>query len=186
MYQQSETNKDNVTRALKARAINSPVFGSMCEVFATRERTRQQITVHSLSVKMQKLGYKFSRAQYAEELKFLSQLGLGLLVRSKTGVVRALVSITHTLQSIGQVALDKKVNIDPVNIQIRNRPSVRRYARPTQPAPISKNTSVAVTVDGQRLTIDLGPNFTSQEFLSMVLKAATRVTLEGAANEKAR
>lgn len=172
MEQKTLETKTNVTKALKDRAANSEVFRAMCEVFALRERTRQQVTVHSLTVKMQKAGHKFTRADYAKELAFLASYGIGSLIKSKTGVIRGLVKIDVTLQSVGQVALSKRVNLDKANIQIRDR---RATPRPVKMPSVPKSANQAtliLSLDGRKMALDLSPNLGYQELIALIFNIA--------------
>lgn len=97
----------NLVDSLKDKASKSPAFSAMCTVFAIRERTRQQITMSSLIISMLREGFKYSRSEYEDALRFMSDLGLGTLVKDSKGKVRALKDIKTTLQSIGTAAISE-------------------------------------------------------------------------------
>lgn len=109
-----KTNKDLVA-AVRQRAATSPAFNAMCHVFAMRERTRQQITLTSLYLTMEREGFKFKKEQYAKELEFMASLGLGKLETDKSGIT-ALKNIYVTLQSIGMAGISKKDSIEKFNL----------------------------------------------------------------------
>lgn len=101
---------------LRTRASTDAVFHAVAEVFAMRERTRQQVTLQSLMATMLKEGYKFNKEQYTSVLAFMATLGLGTLERDNKGRIRALKGISITLQSIGLAAVSKKDNLAKNNI----------------------------------------------------------------------
>lgn len=127
--------KDVVER-LKEQAEVSPVFKAMAVVFASRERTRQQVSIQSLEVKMNAAGYNFSKEEYERELEFLGGLSLGSVKKNAKGHVVCLKGISITLQSIGAAALGKKTVLN-------------RY---TQRTPYTKLPATGVRLDLPILT----------------------------------
>ncbi len=92
---------------LRKEAKQNEVFRSVCMVFAERQRARSQVTMHNLITVMKHKGYNYSREELVQVLKFLAHLGLGKPEYSRRHKLRAIKDIKVTLQSIGQVAIDK-------------------------------------------------------------------------------
>lgn len=93
---------------LMTEAARNPVFMAVAQGFAIRERTRNQITIHSLTQKMTKEGFNYKREDYIKVLYFLHGLGFGSLKLSSRGKLLALKNIETTLQSIGMAAINGK------------------------------------------------------------------------------
>jgi len=96
---------------LQERARMNKVFNSMAHVFAIRERTRRQLTVTSLYAQMKREKFIFSKNDYINELQLLATLSVVSLEKSSRGMIKALVDIKITLQSIGQAALGGKKEV---------------------------------------------------------------------------
>lgn len=92
---------------LRAKAKASKVFNDMMCVFALRERTRRQVTVPGLQLRMKEAGFVYDKSFYQEAIIFLAKLGYGKVETNKDGEVFALKSVEYTLQSIGKVALNE-------------------------------------------------------------------------------
>lgn len=110
MQLQTETKQSpkDVISKLRAEASKNQAFKAVCQGFAIRDRTRAQITIHSLYSKMLKEGFKYTRQDYVGVLKTLAGLGLGKLELSPRGKIRALKGITVKLQDIGMAAIADK------------------------------------------------------------------------------
>lgn len=99
----------NLIQRLMQEAATNPMSKAVFEGFALRIRTRAQVTVHSLTQKMQKEGFdNYASQDSVNVIKLLAQLRLGDLVLSPKGKVRAIKNIKVTLQSIGLAALGSK------------------------------------------------------------------------------
>lgn len=107
--------KEVVTR-LRQKASEDPIFKSVAQGFAIRERSRNQVTIASLTQKMNKEGFNYTRQDYVDVLKFLANLGFGRLDLSPKGKVRALKDIPMTLQSIGMAAVANSTDFDRQSI----------------------------------------------------------------------
>lgn len=153
----------SIVKAIADRAKSSDVFNAMCHVFALRERTRQQITVSSLTLKMEKEGFKYTAKDYARELQFLADLGLGKM-ELKNGVPKVLSKITVNLQSIGKIAFGQAADLELNYIQKRNMPAPKQQ-QTTVKAPTVNNTQTAILQVGDRkLTLHLS----SDEILQLI------------------
>lgn len=104
---QKPSSQKDLVQKLKAQAAKSPAFSAMCHIFALRERARQQVTLKSLSLTMQKEGFAFNPSEYEVALVFLASVGLGKLDYNAAGRLRGLKDIKVTLQSIGMAAIAK-------------------------------------------------------------------------------
>lgn len=172
-----KVDRKSIAKMIKDRAENSKVFNAICHVFALRERTRQQVTIHSLSVTMQKEGFDFSRSDYMKELDFLASLNLGRIEKSRTGVIRALKDITVTLQSIGAVGVGKKAFLD--KSQVLGIKRVRKAAKAPVVTPkvnhkrrLTDNATLVLTIDGRRMALTLEPNISASDLLTLIFKMA--------------
>lgn len=176
---------NNVIAKLQERAANSKVFAAMANVFATRERTRNQITIQSLQVTMKKEGHEFTRADYVKELDFLSTLGIGQMAKSKSGVLRALLQINVTLQSVGAAALGKKVFLDKARAVQHHKRTALPPPPPVQPTqqvqPTLETTffkkeidraTLIVTINDRRMKLDLSPKINANELLTLIFNLA--------------
>ncbi len=185
MNQQTVLNdKKSIAKQIRARAETSRTFAAMCKVFAERERTRRQITIHSLFITMTKAGYEFTRVEYMTELQFLADLGIGILELSRTGVLRALKSIDVTLQSIGLVGTGKKLVLEKSNVGALRKANIsfkRSAAKtktvhiPTETAPVDKvadKATLILTINGRRMVLDLVPKVSANELLNLIFKIA--------------
>lgn len=101
--------------ALKNYAEKNKVFNAMATAFAVRERTRNIITIQRLIKTMKDHGFEYTRDQYRDVLAYLAHIGVGKLVK-KSGKVRALTDIKHTLMSIGKTALGQKTMLDKAKV----------------------------------------------------------------------
>lgn len=87
-------------------STKNPMMKAIFEGFAVRLRTRAQITVTSLTQKMQNEGFKeFVRQDAVNVIKLLGALKLGEIQMTNRGKVKALKNVRVTLQSIGLAAL---------------------------------------------------------------------------------
>lgn len=173
----------NLISALREEAAKSPVFNSVCLVFSMRERTRQQITIPSLMVTMDKEKFSFSKEELGKVLRFLSSLGIGTLEYDRGGKVQALKNIKVTLQSIGLAALAKKEGLDKFHAQPQFQSLVANTASKAAPATktvqlptpgTTDNTnrfpaSLTVKIEGKPVVFDI-PHGISLKDLSAVLQ----------------
>ncbi len=114
MQTQTQTNatRDSVVAKIRKEASQKPAFNAVFQVFAKRQRARAQVTMHSLTATMKKEGFKYSRDEYAQVLKFLAHLGLGRAEFNRNNKFKALKDIKVTLQSIGLAATAKSEALD--------------------------------------------------------------------------
>lgn len=186
-----EQSKDlAVIQALRSRCESSKTFNSMCHVFALRERTRRQITLGSLQASMMKEGFKFTKQQYAEELKFMANLGIGKLVLNKKGSVVALSNVLVTLQSIGLAAMTgvkelaafkpaaKFKSLDEIfktSAQVKPLPKLLEKKSPPVAKPDDFQAYLTLVMDGKIIQYDLLPEFSTKELFSLMAKAVKGV-----------
>lgn len=183
---------------LQREASNNPVFRSIAEMFALRERTRQQITVHSLSATMKKEGYDYTKSQLREVLRFLASLRLGRLELSPKGTIVALKGITYTLQSIGMASVSNKASLSKHNIPIpfKRLPVPSGDSLPTNignnEGPIEKQViidsvlkkpikedSLSIKIGHKTFTFDLFPENKVQSLLEIVDKIYSEKNKKG-------
>jgi len=99
-------NNTQIVEALRAECARNPILSAVCHVFAIRERARQQVTIGSLVLRMAQEGYKYTKGDYQNVLRFFANLGIGTLeFNPNNKEVRALKNIRLTLQSIGRAAV---------------------------------------------------------------------------------
>lgn len=109
----NQVNQDTVrisdaATEIKKHSEISDVFNAMCANFAGRQRTKETLTVRALTARMEQAGYGYTKEDYANELMFLSKLGIGTLKRDNKGHIQALTDLKVTLQSIGQACATAK------------------------------------------------------------------------------
>lgn len=92
---------------LKTIAKTNKAASDLFHDFALRERTRGQLTVRALSMRMQKQGFNHSTKEYADVLKALADCGFGQIKTNRRGNVVGLFGIKTTLQSIGNMVVGK-------------------------------------------------------------------------------
>lgn len=102
-----------VTELLKEEAKKNEAFNAIAFKWATRERARNQVTVHSLKASMDQEGFQFKKEDYEAALVFLSKLGFGEIKKTKAGKICALENIKVKLQDIGKVAVAGAKEIKP-------------------------------------------------------------------------
>ena len=101
----------NIVTVLRQEAARSKVFNNVCRLFANRQRSRAQVTIHSLHASMHKQGLVYTKQELMEVLRFLADLGVGRLDLNRNNKIRALKDIKITLQSIGETALSKSSHL---------------------------------------------------------------------------
>ena len=167
-------NPKAVVDRLREEAQQNPVFNAVATWLATRDRTRQQITMSHLRITMQREGFNFKREQYEDVLKFLATLGIGRIELDR-GQISALKDIRVTLQSVGTAALGTESKLDKfapaINFQslpVKPAPPKPQakpptLAAPLKPEPPSYATSLVVQIDGNTVTFPLPKGLTTSE-----------------------
>lgn len=128
---------------LQKAAEHSQVLKDIGTVFATRERSRQQVTVHSLYAKMLKEGFTYNRKQPAGALKILA------LHRQPVKFVK--------LPAIDFVAETPKAVTPPA--QKPDKATSRKYT-----------AILAVTVDQETIEFNLPRKLTMQEVSELLTR----------------
>lgn len=190
---------NDITAKIKNRAETSKVFNILCHVFALRQRTRRQITIHSLFVTMTKEGFNFTKDDYRKELEFLAEIGIGTLERSKTGVVKALKNIKITLQSIGMTGVGKRPVLQAARLrnlytqlpetttvakqQVKPElpaitPNVVEAKKPkSAPAPQENyEATIAFKVNDKKMVVHLEPNVSPSELFAILFEINSKST----------
>lgn len=176
---ETQINPKSVIQALQAQATKSPAFNAMCHVFAMRERTRQQVTIANLVMTMTKEGFKFTKQDYLEELKFLASIGIGNLAWNARNKITMLKNIKVTLQSIGMSGLAKASKLETIQIPPRfiklpaeasttlNFPVVKETAPPLK---LKANYKATLNVqhDGKQLVFELEKEIPVKDLLAFV------------------
>lgn len=169
MNQNLVTNQNGLVDKLRIRANESKVFNVLCHVFALRERTRGQITIQSLSSKMKKEGFNFTKDEYRNELRFLASIGIGTLETSRRGTITALKNIKITLQSIGQAAVDSKNKIKPANFQtVYNKISLTKT--PPKPKPLGGKPTLTLAINGTRMTVEVPETINPADLFTLLFE----------------
>jgi hypothetical protein len=117
---------------LKSLAKRSQAASDVFHEMAMRERTRNQITIRALALRMSKAGFKHPQSEYEVVLKALADCGFGNLKYSKRGRVTSVVGIQTTLQSIGKAVVQGADMLK--NNAIRNKYSPIRITNDPVPA----------------------------------------------------
>lgn len=162
--------------ALKKEAQSNKVFNAVCYAFALRKRTRQQITIPGLRLKMKKEGFEFSSHEYEKVLQTLASMGFGTLVKTPEGKIKALVNIKVTLQSIGQIAVAKRdvlearkahMKFEPLKAgpkQVIDKPQV------IDVRPVVDATSITAQVNGRPITFTIPSGLSLDELTNFLWK----------------
>lgn len=167
-----------VVELLRAFAQRNETFNAVAQAFAMRERTRSQITVHSLKQFMDKDGHKYTREQYEEVLKFLASMKLGVLIRNSRDKVVAIKEVNTTLQSIGLAAISKTDALQRASFKLRqaklpvNTPTVKRQmvkADQGLKKPI-KELKLEMKLGHREFIFDLFPEAKFSEVLDIIEK----------------
>lgn len=127
----SKTAPKSVITKLRDEASKNPIFKAVCQGFAIRDRTRAQVTIASLTQKMMKEGFNYSRKDYVSVLKVLADLGFGRLEMSARGKVKSLKDIKITLQSIGRAAVSDSTVLTRANFsnKFKELPEEKAHAK---------------------------------------------------------
>jgi hypothetical protein len=173
----------SIIEALKKEALASKAFNAVCHVFAFRQRTRYVLTIVGLRQKMKAEGFTFSNEEYAKVLRTLASLGIGQLMVSPRGRIRALKNINITLQSIGQAACGDKAKLEgfkPSNKFIRlvsnpetvvkkpqEPPKVQELSPKTQE---SKAIKLIVYLGGSPVTFAVPEELSTNEIAGLIQK----------------
>lgn len=175
VQEKANMSNEQIVTALRTEASKNEVFNAICHIFALRHRSRQQITVGSLRLKMAQEGYNFSKEQCWHVLRFLSSLGIGYLeFDSTTKELVALKNIRLTLQSIGLVAVgtsDKLIRFNPL-IEFLQLPANNK----PMPSPIKSQSkakddfeaAVTVNVDGKVMTFELPKGISARDLVRLI------------------
>lgn len=115
---------------LRSKAQVNKIFNDMMHVFALRERTRRQVTIPGLQLRMKEAGFNYDKSLYQDAIVFLAKLGYGKVETDINGEVFALKSVAYTLQSIGKVALSESQSLEKANFITPRQPSnVRAFSK---------------------------------------------------------
>lgn len=187
-YRQTAVKSQDLISKLRDQAKKDQAFSAVCAVFALRERTRQQVTMHTLKDTMQKKGFNFSDEQLSTVLSFLAANGIGKIDSSPKGKVKALKDIKITLQSIGKAALNGDNKISPFKVATRydalntappaQQPAsvVKAPLKAPQSTPTVKTGprtfKIAVTIDmlGTQVTLPIPTALAPDELSSLLTK----------------
>lgn len=165
-------NAKEMAKTLAEQAEKSKTFKAMAELFASRQRTRQTIVVTSLVASMKKAGHAFTIPDYREELRFLSNLGLGIPVYGRNSEIKALKSIRVKLQSIGSAALKASQSLKAA----KQAPTFINLPVPTPPAPkpyvphsrTFNKASLTVTIEGTTFMFEFTPRVPIQQVFNLI------------------
>lgn len=169
-------NTNIVIETLKKEIEKNETAKDVLYMWAMRQRTRGQVTVSALKLRMDKEGYKHSVEQYRSFLALLANLGVGTPEKRSNGQVNALKHVTYTLQSLGKAVLSqdarlksysqrasfkeivntaKAIKLDPGSISVH-------------PMRISSNISISVTVNGKPVIIPVPETLSLAEISGLI------------------
>lgn len=103
--------KSTAITELTMRAASDPVFRAVCQWFASRQRTRFEISARHLKARLEGENVANPRKTAESILRFLADLGLGTLELYPNGRLKGLGNIEYRLQSIGTVALRQSTEL---------------------------------------------------------------------------
>lgn len=180
--------KPQVVDALRKHASINKCFNDVCHLFALRQRSRRNITVHGLKLAMTSAGFDYSRDELKDVLTFLSKQGIGTLQTSRSGMVKGLLDIRMTLQSIGEAAVSKQdqvqfkpnkaprakfdtlaKEVEKVHKKtiIEEAPKAQVKVPVRKPAPYP--TYLTILVEGKPMTIQGPTNITSENLTDLLV-----------------
>lgn len=182
--------RDEIIKNLRDKAKSSKIASDIFTVCAMRERSRASLTIAGLSQRMKAKGYHYDRNEYEQFLAFLGNLGLGDIVTSRTGRVRALRNIHITLKSIGDAAMNNDKFLRPFTVKnkftplMANKPPVLtniveapiektnkyRYLKttPIEKSELSRYIKLIVSVDDKPWELQVPPNATNDDIARII------------------
>lgn len=114
-------NTNNAINALKELSSKSKAASDFFHDCALRERTRGQITLMGLKLRMKRSGFEYSTAEYANILKAMADCGFGTLRLDSKGKIFALINVKTTLQSIGRAVVSGSPDSPLKNLAPRHK-----------------------------------------------------------------
>lgn len=174
----------DIVKQLQQRASTEPAFKAVCERFSKRQRARGRVTLRSLYQVMVRDKYQYSKREYEAVLRQLAAMGVGTVENNSRGNLKALGSITMSLQSIGQAALGT-AELKPVKFRkpykrkiIRDPgPSYRKFPNPPYPTSVFNTPPVTntghlvvmhMTIDGMPLRLPLPRPISREELAALI------------------
>lgn len=119
-------------QTLKTLAATNKTANDVFHEMALRERTRNQITVRGLALRMARAGFKHDLAAYRMVIKAMADCGFGVAKYNKTGEIVGVHGIKTTLQSIGRAVIDGASDLK--NVGNRNKYSPIKMSNDPVPA----------------------------------------------------
>ncbi len=163
-------NNNEIVEVIRKEAKQNKVADAVFHMWAARDRARGIITIGGLEQRMKKEGFNFDKADYAKFLRFLSNLNFGKLDESN-GKVRSLKDVKVKLQSIGQVAIGGKNNLE--GWRVRNKykhfiPPATQHKETTAPSATLNPVFLAVEIKGKLINIPIPGSLDDAEVAALV------------------
>ncbi len=172
----------DVLNKVVVEAEANPVSNAVFHVLAARERNRSTLNLASLYSVMKKEGFTHTRSQYADVLKFLGLINVGVLNYTKRGRLIGLKDISISLKTMGSVAVNRQT--PPVSerkkaevIHLMNKAKERGSSNmedkisPLEvPPPSSDRKYVTLYLNHKPFTISIPNEFTKEEVALLIHK----------------
>lgn len=164
-------NNKEVVFALRTEVKNDKVFSDVCQMFAERQRSRHQVTVKSLSLRMHYLyGVKHTDNDYRKVLTTLATLGFGRVENDRAGRLRALKDVKTTLNSIGKVAIGKTESLEEQNKSTKNKYVRMTEIATTQPTRTSNKIGLTIMINTKPVSIPLPDDIKPEEMAELIYR----------------
>lgn len=173
---------NEVIQTLKLEAATDDKFAKVCDMLAARERSRSQMTVKAMDLRMKQHGAPLPEDDYRRVLKVLADLGFGTLEMDNRKRPLALKGVKVSLASIGEVALGRARGFK--SVKLRNRfyklpihavaPAINKdpIAKPTplRAFPLPKPSTIGLTlvINNKPVTVTVNDDLTSNEIATLV------------------
>lgn len=145
-------------------------------MFASRQRTRHQVTLRALSMRMKKEGFEHKDAEYAQVLKLLSESGFGTLEKDGKGRVKALKNVVATLQSLGAAVAAKGKSVQSSHPRPKFRTIVSNVVTdnadktPSTPIRLTSDISLTLKIGNRPVNLPMPSDLTAEEIGYVVAK----------------
>lgn len=164
------TDNNKIVETLRTETETNKAAAAMFYVFALRERSAFTITVNSLMIAMKAEKFLYPREDYVKVLKLMANLGLGTLLVTSRGRVRALTGIGVTLKSLGTSVTGK----GPIELksykqrhkfeEVQDKTNKRQHKLEV----IQNALKLTMYINNKAISVDLPNGLTRAEMLSVI------------------
>lgn len=175
---------NEVIQTLKLEAATDDKFAKVCDMLAARERSRSQMTLKALDLRMKQHGHPLQEDDYRRVIKVLADLGFGTLETDSRKRPSALKGVKVSLASIGEVALGRargfksvrlrnrfyKLPLHAVPVPAANRDPIQKPVLKTLSVTPSAKGIIGLTlvINNKPVNISVTENLTANEIATLV------------------